>query len=66
MRCLFLLWAKTISRITLGSSLQLPRDSLTLEADPILNTGESVTYENVTVKVISLGIQDKIQITKKS
>jgi hypothetical protein len=37
-----------------------------LDSDPILAAGESITYEGISIKVISLGTQDKIQITQKS
>ena len=36
------------------------------DSDPILITGESVTFEGVTVKVLSLGTQDRIQIIKSA
>jgi M6 family metalloprotease-like protein len=36
-----------------------------LETDPILIRGESVTYDGVTIKVLSVGSQDKILITKQ-
>lgn len=34
-------------------------------SDPILAKGESVTYEGVNIKVISVGAEDKILITRK-
>jgi hypothetical protein len=34
-------------------------------SDPILSKGESVTYEGVNIKVMSIGTQDQILISLK-
>jgi hypothetical protein len=34
-------------------------------SDPILSKGESVTYEGVNIKVVSVGTQDQILISLK-
>jgi M6 family metalloprotease-like protein len=34
-------------------------------SDPVLSDGQSVTYEGVNIKVISVGVQDKVLITLK-
>lgn len=36
-----------------------------LTADPVLSGGQSVTYEGVNIKVLSVGVKDKILITLK-